>query len=48
MAHVHLDCGRCGRENLIDGESCDCCDLIDIPAEWDCWCCGATNLSPEE
>ncbi|MER5886962.1 hypothetical protein ABT160_24325 [Streptomyces sp. NPDC001941] len=48
VAHLHYDCWNCGEENVIEGDSCTCCDRIDnIPYEWDCWYCGATNATPD-
>jgi uncharacterized OB-fold protein len=48
MAHLHYTCWNCGEDNRLDGERCDCCDLIDVPLEWDCWNCGASNSTPED
>ncbi|MFF4347866.1 hypothetical protein [Streptomyces sp. NPDC001530] len=47
MPHLHFDCWRCDEENVVHGEGCDCCDLVEVPDEWDCWNCGAVNATPD-
>ncbi|MFY4721452.1 hypothetical protein [Streptomyces sp. LaBMicrA B280] len=46
MAHLHFTCWDCGEDCVVDGEGSDCCDLVEVPAEWDCWNCGALNYTP--
>jgi hypothetical protein len=48
VAHLHYSCWRCGEDNALFGEDCDCCDLVEVPLEWDCWNCGAINSTPED
>jgi DNA-directed RNA polymerase subunit RPC12/RpoP len=48
VAHLHYTCWNCGADNLLDGDACDCCDEVEVPAVWDCWDCGAENTTPED
>lgn len=48
MAHLHYTCWRCGEDNLLYGDPCNCCDLIDVPDDFDCWNCGANNTVPDD
>lgn len=47
MAHLHFACWHCGEDCLVQGEACGCCELIEVPAEWYCWNCGAKNETPD-
>lgn len=48
MAHLHYTCWRCGEDCVVHGVGCDCCDLVEVPDEWDCWNCGALNYTPDD
>ncbi|MBT2414408.1 hypothetical protein J7I94_28340 [Streptomyces sp. ISL-12] len=48
MAHLHYTCWSCGEDCVVHGVGCDCCDLVEVPDEWDCWNCGALNYTPDD
>ncbi|MFF3015508.1 hypothetical protein [Streptomyces sp. NPDC057939] len=48
MAHLHFTCWSCDEDCVVHGDGCDCCDLVEVPDEWDCWNCGALNLTPDD
>lgn len=41
-------CGNCDADNVVWGKPAGFwTELYRVPDEWDCWCCGVTNTTPD-
>ncbi|MDX2624298.1 hypothetical protein AB0I87_33825 [Streptomyces sp. NPDC049952] len=50
MEDFEFNCWRCWETNVIQGRPKGFWTTThyDVPSEWDCWSCGASNTTPDD